>query len=161
MATITTISGYRGTVHPSRGSNLRVPYIQEMELNYADALVAKGSGLAAADVIELIAVPAGTKVLDVGASVKVAADSTTLTVGVGYGGATSRWAAAFDGKGAAGTHSTDVAGGLGLTFASADTIDVIFTTLTGTLTTGKLRVWALMVDISDQPNEIGLVQIGS
>lgn len=159
MATITTLSKV-GTTHMSALGATRGPRLIEFELNFASALTAKGSALAAADVVECISIPPGSKVLDAGASVKVAADSTTLTVGVGYGGATSRWAAAFDAKGAVGTYSTDVAGGLGLTFASADTVDVIFTTLTGTLATGKLRVWALVMDISDINTPGAIVQRG-
>lgn len=160
MATITTLSKV-GTTHMSAMGVVRVPKFIEFELDYAKALTAKGSGLAAADVIECISIPPGSIVLDAGASVKVTADSTTLTVGVGYGGATSRWAAAFDGKGAAGTYSTSVAGGLQFTFAAADTVDVIFTTLTGTLTTGKLRVWATILDISDVNTPGSIVALGS
>lgn len=160
MATITTLDKI-GTTHVSRNGSVRQPYIVEFDLDYAQALVAKGSALAAADVIECLSIPAGTIVLTAGASVKTPADSTTLTVGVGYGSGTSRWAAAFDAKGAAGTYSTDVAGGLQLTFPAADTVDVIFTTLTGTLATGKLRVWALVMDITDINNNPGIARIGS
>lgn len=161
MALISTID-YAGTGHPNPWGTVRWPYVVEYELNYADALTAKGSALAAADIIEVINIPANTVVLGAGARVKVAADSTTLTVHVGTGVDNDEWVASLDGKATAGTSGADLNPDTNWkTYDAADTIDVTLATLTGTLTTGKLLVYALMMDVSDMPNKIGIAQVGS
>lgn len=161
MATVSTL--YKaGTTHPSRNGTTRVPYLVEFDLNYADALTAKGSALAASDVIECIQIPADTVVLGAGACIKVAGDSSTLTLTVGTAADADEWVATLDGKAAAGTYGADVsASPTWNTYAAADTIDVTFATLTGTLTTGKVRVYALLMDVSDLPNNPGIAVIGS
>lgn len=149
MALISTIDR-NGSTHISRNGNVKVPYLVEFELDYAKALIAKGSGLAAADVIEVINLPAGTVVIAAGAQVKVAGDSTTLTVNVGTGADDNEWVSGLDGKATAGTYGTDLDSVPTInTYGTADTIDVTFATLTGTLTTGILRVYALLMDVSD------------
>lgn len=152
MATVTTLVNAASTRrgHPTRSGNTRVPYLVQYELNYADALTAKGSALASADIFELIRIPAGTVVLGAGAEVKVAGDSTTLTVSIGTGADDNEWVDALNGKATAGTYGTDLdAVPAWNTYTATDTIDVTFATLTGTLTTGKLRVYALMMNVSD------------
>jgi hypothetical protein len=52
-------------------------------LNWATALSDKGSALAAADVIPVIAVPKGTMVLNAGIEVDTATDGSTFTVDLG------------------------------------------------------------------------------
>lgn len=162
MALISTID-YSGTKHPSAWTpGVRVPYFVEYELNYATALTAKGSALAASDIIEVINIPANTVVLGAGARVKTAADSTTLTVHVGTGVDADEWVASLDGKATAGTSGADLNPDTNWkTYDAADTIDVTFATLTGTLSTGKLLVYALMMDVSDAPNRVGIAAVGS
>lgn len=161
MALISTLDK-NGLTHMSRNGTVKMPYLVEFELDYAAALVAKGSALAASDVIEAINIPAGTVVLGAGAQIMVAGDSTTLTLHVGTGADADEWVASLDGKATAGTYGTDLdASPSWNTYATADTIDVTFATLTGTLTTGKVRVYALLMDVSDFPNKIGIALIGS
>lgn len=151
-----------GNTHVSRAANVKVPYLIEVEVDFADALVEKGSALAAADVFETIYIPADTVVLGAGAQLMTAGDSTTLTLTVGTGASAAEWVATLDGKATAGTYGADVsASPVWSTYAAADTIDVTFATLTGTLSTGKVRVYALMLDVSDAPNSVGLVALGS
>ena len=165
MSTFSLVSTYfpniKAGTHASRNANVKVPYLVEVELDYADALVKKGSALAAADIVQLIQIPAGTVVLGAGAQIKTAADSTTLTVSVGTGVDDNEWVDALDGKATAGTYGTDLsASPVWNTYPTADTIDVTFATLTGTLATGILRVYALMLDVSDAKAP-GLVALAS
>jgi hypothetical protein len=146
MATI-DLSNLQGGGHPSRHGPTNLPYTVEVEVDYADALAAKGSALAAADIVKAIAVPANTMILSAGVQNVVAANSTTLTLHVGTTADDDQYAASFDAKGAVGTYSTVAAAGVPRIVASAGSIDVTFATLTGTLNAGKVRVFAVLLDI--------------
>jgi hypothetical protein len=159
MATISTLDK-AGATHPSRFANKKVPYVVEFVLDYAKALAAKGSALAASDVIEVINIPAGTIVLDAGAEVLVAADSTTLTLNVGTGADADEWVAGLDGKTLGWAPDLDSSPVIN-TYPTADTIDVVLATLTGTLTSGEVRVYALLADVSKTPGNPGLATLKS
>lgn len=163
MANITSFVKV-GTTNRTRQDN-NLPYLAEITIDFADALVAKGSALAASDTIEALSVPAGTVVLAGGAQVITAADSTTLTVDVGYtGGTVDHWVDGFDAKSADGTYSSAPAGdGFTAPVTTAGILSVLFATLTGTLTTGKLRVWAILQDVSAKSSkkDPGIAQVGS
>lgn len=161
MATVSLAPASTVLGHPTRGGNVKIPYLVEYELNYATALAAKGSALASADVIECIRLPVGTVVLGAGLQIKVAANSTTLTLDLGTGVDDNEWATNLDGKATAGTYGTDLsASPVWNTYGTADTIDVSFPTLTGTLSTGIVRVYALLLDVSDA-NAPGIALLGS
>ena len=154
MATI-NLSDIQGGGHPSRHGATNVPYTVEVEVDFAAALASKGAALAATDVIEAIAVPAGTMVLNAGVEVVTAADSQTLTVDVGVTGVDPDvFVDGFNAKGAAGTYSQNPAAFQPVVIGgTADTVDVLLATLTddtgnAPLTTGALRVWAVLVDVS-------------
>ena len=85
MATISTLQ-VGGVTHPSRNGDVKVPYLVEFELDFAAALTAKGSALAAADIIKCIVVPPNTVVMGGGTQIKTAANSTTTTVNFGVTG---------------------------------------------------------------------------
>jgi hypothetical protein len=131
-----------------------VPYVVENYIDFADVLAAKGSALAANDTIEALTVPAGTLVLKAGIQTIAVDDATTLTLDMGFtGGDVDEFVDGYDQAAAvAGAYSaylaTDPVHIVPIT--TADTIDVLFATLTGTLTVGKIRVWALMVDVSEK-----------
>lgn len=157
MATITLNPG--ATKHPSRWANVSTPYLIEVELDFADALAAKGSALADADVIKLIDIPANTVVLHVGAAVKTAANATTATIDVGTGADPDEWVNDLDVVG--GTYGADLsASPVHNTYAAADTIDAVLASVTGTLSTGKVRIYALMLDVSDKVSA-GIAALGS
>lgn len=166
MATISTLN-IEGTTHMTMFDGMKV-YVAENVIDFADVLAAKGSALAAADVIEAITVPAGTYILGAGIQTVAVDDATTLTLDVGItGGDVDQWVDGYDQAAAAvGAFSTlpaTAAPGLfGMVGATADTIDVLFATLTGTLTVGKIRVWALLAEVGglDKRNP-GLVVLGS
>ena len=68
MPTVTTLAG-GATSGRTAGS---VPYLVDMTINFAAAATAKGTALAAADIIECINVPANTVVLSAGLEVVTA-----------------------------------------------------------------------------------------
>ncbi len=61
MATITTLAG-AASAGRTAGA---VPYLVDVTVDFAAAATAKGSALAAADVIEALSVPANTLILNV------------------------------------------------------------------------------------------------
>lgn len=158
MATISTLK-VGGVTHPSRGGDVKAPYLVEFELDFAAALTAKGSALAAADVINCLVLPAGSVVMGGGTQIKTAANSTTTTVNFGVNGGAD-FTSGLDAKSTAGTYGTDV-GAVWKTSSAGTTLDITLATLTGTLSTGKLRVWALILDVSDANNGAGIALIGS
>jgi len=139
-----TLATARG--NSQRGRN---PYMVQTTLNFATALSDKGSALAAADVIPVIAVPAGTMILNAGAQVVTATDATATTVDIGTGVDADVFVDGFNAKSAADTYADNAAAFQPLIATAADNIDVTIATLTGTLAAGKLRVWAILMDVTD------------
>ena len=126
------------------------------EVDFADLLVENGSALAAADVFEVISIPAKCLVIAAGINPVTAANSTTLTVDLGDGDDVDRYTDGFNAKQTT-TDGVPIMPTTGAAYAqyagpkyypAADTIDIVLATLTGTLTKGKIRVWAVVADIS-------------
>ena len=162
MASITTLIA-DGSTHPSR-TNVKTPYIVSAEFDVVDLIAAKGGALASGDTIEAIRIPTGSLVKWVGVQVVETAITTTATVDVGYtGGDVDEWVDGFDLESADGTFSGYLAADPTYFAAStsADTIDVLFATLTGTLSAGKFRVIAELVDVGNVPAKAGIAQVGS
>jgi hypothetical protein len=163
MANITTLK-VSGASHPSRAM-LNTPYIVENYIDFAEVLAAKGSALASSDTVEALVVPAGTMVRAAGVQCITPDNATTLTLDLGYtGGTVDHWVDGFDhGSAAAGAYSSAPAGdGPVAPGTSADTIDLLFATLTGTLSTGVVRVWAELVDVSEKAlKKPGIAQLKS
>jgi hypothetical protein len=110
-------------------------------LNWATALSDKGSALAAADVVPVIAVAKGTMILNAGIEVDTATDGSTFTVDLGTGVDPDVFVDGFDATSAAAVVAQAVAD---------DNIDVTIATLSGgAVTSGKFRVWAVMMDCTD------------
>ena len=136
------------TTAAARGSSSRgrSPYLVQTILDYATALTDKGSALAANDIIPVIAVPAGTLILNAGIQIDTVASSGTTTVD-GFDA---------DSGTAAGTFAIPAAAYNPLLAVAAETIDVKLATQSGTaLTTGKIRVYALLMDVADTGIEVG------
>jgi len=154
MATIDLSNGLGGAPRPVR-SLTNMPYFVEREIDFAAAATAKGSALAAADVIEAIDVPANTVVLNAGLEVTVAAggESNDNTLDVGITGVDADcFVDGFDlDAAAAGAYAQNAAAYQPLVVATADTIDVLIATATTAPTSGKIRVWALMCNIDAKP----------
>lgn len=165
MATISTIDS-AGTGHQSRNNATNVPYVAEFLLDFAVAAAAKGSALAAADVIECIPVPAGSIVLCAGLECITAVDGSTsadnaLDLGI-TGVEADIWVDGYDLDAAvAGTYSQFAADFRPLVVGStADTIDVLIQAATTAPVSGVVRVFAVLVNV-DGINKPGIAAVGS
>lgn len=147
MATVTTLAGGARDGFTAG----RMPYFVENEIDFAAAATAKGGALAAADVIECINVPANTLILNAGFEVIVAAggESADNAWDLGVTGIDADvFVDGFDGDAAAaGAYAQNAAAFQPVVIAAADTIDLLIQAGTTPPTSGKLRVWAVLMDI--------------
>lgn len=145
----------RGVSNPNRGFY----YVQNL-IDFADAATEKGSALAAADVIEAIAVPAGTMIINAGIEVITAAggESSDNALDLGVTGIDADvFADGFDlDAAAAGAYSQNPAAFQPIVIgATADTIDVLIQAATTAPTSGVIRVWAILCDVSNTGDKFG------
>ena len=147
MATV-DLSKPQGGGHPTRQGPTNVPYTVEAVVDYAEVLAAKGSALAAADIVKAIAVPANTMIVSAGIQQLAQADSTALTLHLGTTADDDQFAVSFNAKtGVVGTYAPVASTGVPRIAGAATSVDVVFATLTGTLEAGAVRVFAVLVDI--------------
>jgi|TARA_R110002072_G_scaffold213466_3_gene370760 hypothetical protein len=142
------------TTAAARGSSSRgrSPYMVQTVVDFATALSDKGSALAANDIIPCISVPAGTLILNAGIQVDTVASSGTTTLDLGTGTDVDCFVDGFDADDgtAAGTFAQNAAAYQPILATAADTIDIKLATQSGTaLTTGKVRVFAVLMDVTD------------
>lgn len=147
MATVTTLAG-GATSGRTAGS---VPYLVDVNIDFAAAATAKGSALAAADVIECISVPANTLILNAGIEVITVlggeSNDTTFDLGVTTT-EPDNFVDGFDADAAAaGAYAQNAAAYQPLVIGTADTIDLLIATATTAPTSGVVRVWAVLMDI--------------
>ena len=143
------------TLQAARGNSQRGrnPYMVQMELNLATALSDKGSALAASDVIPVIAVKKGTMILNAGIEVDTASDGSTFTVDLGMVDA-DVFVDGFDGTSAAAVVAQNPAAYQPVMAVADDNIDLTIASLSGgAVTTGKMRIWVVMMDCTDQGND--------
>jgi hypothetical protein len=164
MATVDMSPGVT-TLHPTRSGNTSLPYLVEVSVDFAAAAVVKGSALAAADVIECIDVPAGTLILNAGLEVTTAAagESADNAWDLGITGVDADvFVDGFDGDAAAaGDYAQNAAAFQPIVIGAAtDTIDLLIQAATTAPTSGVVRVWAVLMDISGR-NAPGIVALGS
>jgi hypothetical protein len=154
MATIDLSNGLGGAPRPVR-SLTNIPYFVEKTIDFAVAATAKGSALAAADVIEVIDVPANTMVINAGLQVITVATGESSDTTVDLGITTTEPDNFVDGfdldAAAAGAYAQNAAAFQPLIVGTADTIDLLIATATTAPTGGKVRVWAVMCDIGAKP----------
>lgn len=148
MATVTTLAA-GATAGRTAGA---VPYLVDMTLDFAAAATAKGSALAAADVIECISVPANTCILNAGMEVITAAggESADNAWDLGITGVDADvFVDGFDGDAAAaGDYAQNAAAFQPVVIgATADTIDFLIQAATTAPTSGKVRVWAVLMNV--------------
>jgi hypothetical protein len=146
MATVTALKG-GATAGRTAGS---VPYLVSVEVDFAAAATAKGSALAAADIIEAINVPANTVALTAGIEVISAlvgeSSDTRLLLGV-TGGDVDAFVASWDATAAVAGAYAPAATTVPVVFAAADTIDLEIDAATTAPTAGVVRVWAVLMDV--------------
>jgi len=148
MATVTSLAG-GATAGRTAGS---VPYLVDVNIDLAAAATAKGSALAAADVIEAIDVPANTLILNAGIEVITAVDGSASADNAWDLGVTGVDADVFvDGyaldEGTAGDYAQNAAAYQPVVIATADTIDLLIQAATTAPVSGVVRVWAVLMDI--------------
>ena len=132
----------------SRG---RSPYLVENTIDLTATAISCTGG----DTVQALTVPAGAKVLAAGYEVVASATmntGTNATAALGFtGGDVDEFVSAFDIDGAAdGAYAPSVAITGDTVSASADTIDLLFAGDGATFTAGKLRVYAIMMDVATQ-----------
>ena len=147
MSTVTTLAaGY--TAGRTAGS---VPYLVDVSIDFAAAATAKGTALAAADIIECISVPANTLILNAGIEVitVLGGESSDTTFDLGVTGVEAdNFIDGYDADAAtAGAYAQNAAAYQPLVNATADTIDLLIATATTAPTSGVVRVWAVLMDI--------------
>jgi len=160
MATITTLSNPLSTVPGAvvrHMDNSNWTYVEWKEIDIAAAVTAKGSALAAADVIEALRVAPGQMVLAAWVAKTAALTGTVsaLTINVGFAagsGYLSAWDAfaATVGNETGASVNTVIQTGT----TAGDTIDLTLASLTGTLTGGKIKVGALVLDLNTKARGI-------
>ena len=145
MATISTL------LLPAHGSSQRgrAPYLVQKTI----VLSAQAISCTGGDVVQCLTVPANTRVIHAGVQVVESATQNTgtdATVTLGAADA-DEFVAAFDIDGAADlAYAPSATPAADVTLATADTLDLTFAGSGATFTAGKLRVYAWMVDVSDQ-----------
>ena len=144
-----TLQSARGNTQ--RGRN---PYMVQTILNLATALSDKGSALAASDVIPVIAVPKGNMVLNAGIEVDTASDGSTFTVDLGMVDA-DVFVDGFDATSAAAVVAQNPAVYQPIMAVADDNTDLTIASLSGgAVSTGKLRIWAVMMDCTDMGQDM-------
>ena len=145
MATITSLLK-AATGNSQRGRN---PYMVENTIDIVATTVDPSSG----DVVQAITIPAGTKIMAAGVEVVESATMNTgtdATVTLGAADA-DEYVTAFDIDGAAdGAYAPSATVAADVVLASADTLDLTFAGTGASFTAGKLRVYAVMMDVSSQ-----------
>jgi hypothetical protein len=145
------MAAYTAADLPAQGNSQRGRgvYIVERELDIAAQIATNGADYAANDTETMINIPKGTVVLSAGIEILTAATGTAATVDLGIASVADKYVDGLDIKGAAGTYGATPAAEAAQVFVATadDTLDLKFAT-EDALTAGKLRVWAVMMDVT-------------
>ena len=145
MATITSLL-LPETGNSNRG---RMPYQVELIID----LTAQAIDCSSGDVVQCITLPANTHILHAGVQVVTSATMNTgtdATITLGAADA-DEYVTAFDIDGASDlAYAPSVTPSAEVVLSSADTLDLTFAGSGATFTAGKLRVYALLMDVSEQ-----------
>jgi hypothetical protein len=145
MATITSLL-LPATGNSNRG---RMPYQVELIID----LTAQAIDCSAPDTVQCITLPANTHILHAGVQVVESATmntgtNATITLGAAD---VDEYVTAFDIDGASDlAYAPSVTPSAEVVLSSADTLDLVFAGDGATFTAGKLRVFALLMDVSEQ-----------
>jgi len=145
MATITSLL-LPATGNSNRG---RMPYQVELSID----LTAQAIDCSSADVVQCITLPANTHILHAGVQVVESATmntgtNATITLGAAD---VDEYVTAFDIDGASDlAYAPSVTPSAEVVLATADTLDLTFAGDGATFSAGKLRVYALLMDVSEQ-----------
>jgi len=145
MATITSLL-LPATGNSNRG---RMPYQVELSID----LTAQAIDCSSGDVVQCITLPANTHIVHAGVQVVESATMNTGTNATIILGAADvdEYVTAFDIDGASDlAYAPSVTPSAEVVLSSADTLDLTFAGSGATFTAGKLRVYALLMDVSEQ-----------
>ena len=145
MATITSLL-LPATGNSNRG---RMPYQVELIID----LTAQAIDCSSGDVVQCITIPANTHIVHAGVQVVESATQNTGTDATVTLGAADvdEYVTAFDIDGASDlAYAPSVTPSAEVVLATADTLDLTFAGSGATFTAGKLRVYALLMDVSEQ-----------
>ena len=145
MATISTL------LKPAHGNSSRgrAPYYLDMTVDLTAQAISSTGG----DVVQCLTIPANTRVLHAGFQVVESATQNTGTDATVTLGAADvdEYVTAFDIDGASDlAYAPSVTPSAEIVLSSADTLDLTFAGSGATFTAGKLRVYAMLMDVSDQ-----------
>ena len=148
MATVNLTIPARGN-HP-RG---RKPYMIQNTIDLAVATSSKGTALASSDVYQCLNIPAESVILHAGLEVTEVLTGTSSDTGYDLGitgGDVDNFVDGFDADGASAlAYAPTSAAYAPVLVSAADTLDILVAAQTGTTLTGKIRVFATLMDISD------------
>ena len=145
MATLTSLL-LPETGNSNRG---RMPYQVELIID----LTAQAIDCSAPDTVQCITLPANTHILHAGVQVVTSATmntgtNATITLGAAD---VDEYVTAFDIDGASDlAYAPSVTPSAETVLATADTLDLVFAGDGATFSAGKLRVYALLMDVSEQ-----------
>ena len=145
MATITSLL-LPATGNSNRG---RMPYQVDLSID----LTAQAIDCSSTDIVQCITIPANTHIVHAGVQVVESATmntgtNATITLGAAD---VDEYVTAFDIDGASdGAYAPSVTPSAEVVLATADTLDLVFAGDGATFSAGKLRVYALLMDVSEQ-----------
>ena len=145
MATVTSL------LLPAHGNSSRgrAPYQIQKTID----LTAQAISCTGGDVVQCLTIPANTKIIAAGFQVVESAtmnSGTNATAILGTGADDNEYVAAFDIDGAAdGAYAPSVTVSADVVLATADTLDLTFAGDGATFSAGKIRVYAVLADVSD------------
>lgn len=152
-----------GTAVGHQGLGTRSPYGIEVWLTAAECVAGKGSALAAADIFQVLEVPAGSLLLGCEAEVMTIDSGTTLTFDIGIAGA-DEFVDGGDGT-TAGYLAVGTNGLISysdpLRAGSADTLDVVIKTIGSAGDDWVLRLVVTMQDISSKGQPVAAQTLNS
>ena len=145
MATITSL------LLPAHGNSQRgrSPYMVQKTID----LTAQAIDCSSGDVVQCLTIPANTRVLHAGFQVVLSATMNTGTNATATLGSADadEWVTALDiDEAADAAYAPSVTPSADVVLASADTLDLTFAGDGATFSAGKIRVYALLMDVSDQ-----------
>jgi hypothetical protein len=136
---------------PEHGSSNRGPgtYMIQKTVDLTAQAISCGGG----DIVECLTIPANTKIISAGMQVVLSATAsagTDATATLGTGADDNEYVAAFDIDGATdGAYAPAVTVLNDVVLTTSDTLDMTFAGTGTTFTAGKIRVFALLMDVSD------------
>ena len=146
MATYDVTGPGSGTRPGRYNPGVRTPYMVENTIDVSQ--INSGSGSAQNDILQCIDVPAETLIMAAGVEVLTAC-SSSVTIDIGTTGSSAGFLdpdAFVDGYDATGATYAPSLGSVPIITKAADTLDAL---LQGAASTaGKIRVWAVLCDIS-------------